>query len=196
MKNKLNEVWKPIEDYPNYEVSNQGRVRNVKTHRILQAGINRQGYEFVNLCKGDGVQRKCYRINRLVAEAFIDIPQSYINRGYTKDSLQVDHINEDKRDNRKINLQWLTNRENKQKSSALCICGYNHEQMIICDCIKKMDTYYDDKYQNGFNNGNISNVCNGKRNKAYGYKWEFLTKDMYKLLKRFAQINNKIIVVE
>ena len=31
----MNEIWKDIEEAPNYEVSNLGRVRNKKTRRIF-----------------------------------------------------------------------------------------------------------------------------------------------------------------
>lgn len=31
--------------------------------------------------------------------------------------------------------------------------------------------------QNGFNNGSISNVCNGKRKSAHGYLWKYIDKE-------------------
>lgn len=32
------EIWTNVEDYPNYLVSNRGRVKNAKTNRILKYG--------------------------------------------------------------------------------------------------------------------------------------------------------------
>lgn len=194
MKNTLKEIWKNITEYPNYEVSNLGRIRNNKTHRILQPLYNKDGYQFIMLCK-DGKPKKHY-IHRLVAEAFIEVPQSYIEKGLNKETLQVDHIDENKQNNSVINLQWLTNRENCQKSKALCVVGYNHDKMIITDQYNKLDTYYTDKYQNGFSHGNICNCCNGKHKSAYNYNWQYLSKNLYKLLKKFAEINPNIEVVE
>lgn len=49
------ETWKPIADYVGlYEVSNKGRVRNLKTGRILKPGNNGRGYLFVGLYKNGG----------------------------------------------------------------------------------------------------------------------------------------------
>ena len=38
------EIWKDIEDFPNYEVSDQGRVRNKKTGHILSPVPDKDGY--------------------------------------------------------------------------------------------------------------------------------------------------------
>ena len=197
MKNtiKINEVWRDVEDYPNYQVSNLGKVRNVKTHRILSAGYTKNGYQFVALSKSDG-KPKYYLIHRLVAYAFIPIPQTYLNKGYSKETLQVDHIDENKQNNSVANLQWLTIKENCQKSNALCVVGYNREKMIITNQYNKLSTYYTDKFQKGFNNGNISQCCNHKRKSAYGFRWEYLNKNLYNLLKKFSTICPNIEVVE
>lgn len=195
MKNTLNEIWKDIEEYQGiYQVSNLGNVRNIKTHRILQPSYTKDGYQFVGLCK-DGTQ-KYYRINRLVAEAFIPIPQTYLDKGYSKETLQADHIDEDKQNNFSINLQWLTQKENIQKSKALCVVGYNHNKMIITNQISKLDTYYTDKYQKGFQNQGICACCNHKRKSAYGFRWEYLNKNLYNLLKKFSTICPNIEVIE
>lgn len=195
MKNTLNEIWKDIEEYQGiYQVSNLGNVRNIKTHRILQPSYTKDGYQQVILYK-DG-KRKNFKINRLVAYAFIPIPQTYLNKGYSKETLQADHIDEDKQNNFSTNLQWLTNKENCQKSKALCVVGYNHDKMIITNQYSKLNTYYTDKYQKGFNYGSICKCCNGKRKSAYGFKWEYLNKNLYKLLKKFSTICPNIEVVE
>lgn len=195
MKNTLNEIWKDIEEYQGiYQVSNLGNVRNIKTHRILSAGYTKNGYQFVVLCK-DG-KPKNYLIHRLVAEAFIPIPQTYLDKGFTKETLDIDHVDFDRTNNFSTNLQWLTHKENIQKSIALCVVGYNKGKMIITDQYSKLKTYYTDKYQKGFNNGNISQCCNHKRKQAYGFKWEYLNKKLYNLLKKFSTICPNIEVVE
>lgn len=43
------EQWRRIEEAVWYDVSNQGRVRNRRTNRILRPSKNRQGVEKVNL---------------------------------------------------------------------------------------------------------------------------------------------------
>ena len=58
-------------------------------------------------------------ISRLVAKAFIPIPQKYIDLGLTEDDLEVDHIDANhKEDNSINNLQWLTPYENKMKAKV------------------------------------------------------------------------------
>ena len=62
------EEWKPIADFPNYEVSSFGNVKNVKTGRILKA-VNCGGYYTVVL---SNKITKSQTVHRLVALAFLD----------------------------------------------------------------------------------------------------------------------------
>ena len=93
-------MWKIISDFPNYEVSDIGEVKNIKTGKCLKPKKSRYGYLRVTLCN-DGFQ-KTMGIHRLVAIAFIPNP----NRKPT-----VNHKNEEKTDNRIENLEWATNAE-------------------------------------------------------------------------------------
>lgn len=94
------EYWKDIENYPNYQVSDLGSVRNKLTGKLLRPENNR-GYLRVVLCK-DGKPKKFF-IHRLVATVFIDNP-------YNKK--EVNHINGCKTDNCVDNLEWNTSSEN------------------------------------------------------------------------------------
>lgn len=100
------EIYKLINGYENYEVSNLGNVRNVKTKRILKGKQNRcDGYLQVGLyIKRDRIF-KC--IHSLVAMAFLD---------YIECKPMVDHINNKKLDNRLANLRYATGSENGQNS--------------------------------------------------------------------------------
>lgn len=104
--NKMVEIYKKIEGHNNYEVSNFGNVKNVKTGRILKAGINRDGY--YNVVLYDNGKAKSYKLHRLVAEAFIDNPDN---------KLCVDHINNIKTDNNITNLRYATHSENNQNKT-------------------------------------------------------------------------------
>ena len=113
----MNEIWKPVVGYEGlYEVSNFGNVRslarevcyrkNGKTiirhveSRVLKPG-NRHGYKGVGLCKNG--KQKCKQVHRLVAEAFIDNPNS---------KQEVNHIDENTSNNHVNNLEWVTHIEN------------------------------------------------------------------------------------
>lgn len=95
------EIWTNVEDYPNYLVSNRGRVKNAKTNRILKFGKHRQGYSLVWLCDSEGRHGKS--VHRLVAEAFLPNPE---------DKDQVNHIDGNKSNNDVNNLEWSSGSEN------------------------------------------------------------------------------------
>jgi hypothetical protein len=99
----IKETYLPIDDYPTYEVSNFGNIKNKKTGKILSPAIIK-GYELVNLY--DGINKpKSFKIHRLVLEAF---------EGKSKDANQknVDHIDCNKTNNCLFNLRWVSQQQN------------------------------------------------------------------------------------
>ena len=101
------EEWRPIKDYPEYEVSSLGRVRNAKKHNkdeqehIRLPDYNSKGYARLRLMREGRIIRKF--VHRLVAETFLENPNA---------KEMVDHINGDNKDNRLCNLRWTTRSEN------------------------------------------------------------------------------------
>ena len=105
------EIWHKCEvPYTRYEVSNQGRVRNAHTDKVLRPRKHCCGYLHVDLhYKG---QRKTCLVHKLVATAFVE--------GW-REGLEVNHKNGVKTDNRAENLEWVTSSENKQHASDVLL---------------------------------------------------------------------------
>jgi hypothetical protein len=111
------EVWKQLnnseynEYYSNYEISNYGNYRNIKTKNILKPHVSgNYYYANINIYNKELniKQVKKERINKLVAENFLDRSENVSN-------LVVDHIDGDKKNNYYKNLQYLTRQENNIK---------------------------------------------------------------------------------
>ena len=123
--------YRKIKDYENYEVSENGDVRNIKTGRIMKLYLS-QGYYRVSLIKSKNV-KKSEAVHRLVAIAFIpNIDNKPI----------IDHINRDKTNNNVSNLRWSTYKENannvdlekrKQKSERIKL----KIGLLFCENINK-----------------------------------------------------------
>ena len=96
----LTEVWKDVVNYEGlYQVSNLGRVKGVKSQRILKASNSGNcGYEKVGIFKNGKV--KYMSTHRLVAIAFIPNPDNLP---------QVNHKDEVKTNNFVENLEFCTN---------------------------------------------------------------------------------------
>jgi len=94
-------IWKDVVGYEGlYSVSNTGKVWSHIREKELQP-MSCRGYLRVHLCKNG--RTKAVPIHRIVAMAFIANPSN---------KPTVNHINEDKLDNRVENLEWATVAEN------------------------------------------------------------------------------------
>lgn len=101
----IDERWLPVPDYPNYEVSDQGRVRSRPRSRtrggLLKAPPNPAGYPEVHLYSDE--HRRTWRVHVLVARAFL---------GPCPPGLEVRHLDDDKANPTLSNLAYGTRSEN------------------------------------------------------------------------------------
>ena len=160
--------WKPIKGFEErYLVSDSGQVWSLLRHRALRPTIDRYGYEKVVLCK-DG--KMFYRtVHRLVAQAFIPNPDNLTT---------VNHINEDKTDNRAVNLEWMSIADNDNH-------GTRNERMADTKCRLPVEQIFSDgttlRYKGvkdafrktGINRCCIALCCKNIRKTAGGYKWRY-----------------------
>lgn len=174
------EIWKEVECYENYEVSNTGKV---KTHNWMNRGITKEmspsscrGYLQVNLWK-DGKQ-KCIRIHRLVAQAFI--PNPYNLR-------EVNHIDGNKLNNSVDNLEWCTREENLEHEHSTKLGDRAKEGLRNCAISKRKAVIAISKdgrrqefvsvqeaaRQLSIEATKISAVARGNRKTTNGYKFEY-----------------------
>jgi hypothetical protein len=93
------EIFKPIDGFDKYFVSNMGNVKSDKTNRLLKIQ-KKSGYSTVGLSNINKIY--CFLVHRLVAKAFISNHEN---------KLTVNHINHDTFDNRVENLEWSTQKE-------------------------------------------------------------------------------------
>ena len=172
------EIWKDIKDYEGlFQVSNLGRVKSLgnggtyKTSRIRKFYKNKGGYLQVQLCK-DG-KRKWFRVNRLVASAFLENP----------DNLPcVNHRNEIKTDNRAENLEWCSYEDNinhgtrNKRVSKAMTNGKLSKPVIQLSLDGKLIREWPSTAEcgrNGFNIGHVAACCRGEEKTHKGFLWMY-----------------------
>lgn len=160
------EIWKPIKDFEGfYEVSNIGRVKNIRRNKVLVAGKDKDGYPQVLLCKNG--ERKCRKIHRLVAIAFIDNPNQYNC---------INHKDEIKSNNCVDNLEWCTIKYNNTYGTSQSRSAEKRSipvaQILNNEIIAIYKSAIEANKITGINYSKIRMCCRNERNKAGGYEWK------------------------
>lgn len=185
---KMNEVWKDIKGYEGYyQVSDLGRVKSLKRKKqcslfenaedlILKPQERRHGYLSVWLYQGG--KGKQISVHRLVANEFCDNPNCFE---------EVNHINEDKQDNRAINLEWVDHKKNmnlgtlqnrrKQtiqsgKGKSKKVGQYTLEGSLVREYVSLAEV----NRTLGLHQGNICRHIKGDKGYSHvgGYLWKYI----------------------
>lgn len=186
----MEEKWVPVKVWKNgqlfdftgyYEVNTQGIIKTVeryvkhnfgglkicRAHEVKLTLVS-TGYIRVSLYK-ENKQLNC-AVQRIVYESF---------NGPIPEGMQVNHINEDKTDNRLENLNLMTPKENSNwgtrtertaEKLAVPIKQYTKDGVLIKNWA---GAKFVEKAIPDFSSKNIQKCCAGKIQSAYGYIWRY-----------------------
>lgn len=172
-------IYKDIPGYESlYYADNLGniyskdrKIRNfIKPGRKLKPSKNSKGYLNVVLCK-DGIQ-KTLKVHRLIALTFLENPNNY---------LEINHKDENKTNNSVSNLEWCNRQYNMNYGSINERLSKNSDSKNRTKAVIRIDANGNEKYYNSissvteddFDPSFITKVCQGKKEKAYSYKWRY-----------------------
>lgn len=187
------EEWRDVVGYKGYyKVSNLGRIASLARYvkRKHRVGVDSNYTTKPHLIKTFFSKKSPYErivlyvkkpdrrlVHRIVAEAFSPNPNKYP---------EVDHINDNPRDNRACNLQWCTPKMNSSKEShrkaiSVGLLGHvaSNRTPIACltldgDLVKTYPSMKNAELE-GYSHSAIYAVANNKRKSHGGYKWMYLS---------------------
>lgn len=170
----MEEEWRPVIGYEElYEASSEGRIRSVDREvadrggvyiakgKVLKPVMNK-GYLRVGLHE-EG-KTKWFYVHRLVYSAFCGkIPGGY----------DVNHIDEDKTNNRLENLNLMTRKENNNWGTRTERCSkpviaFDGDGNVVLEFHSTAEAE-----RNGFHSGHLSACCLGKQKTHKGYRWKY-----------------------
>ena len=155
----MKEIWKDIPEYEGYyQASDLGRIKNVKTNRILKLYQNKRNkYIQSNLCK-NGVCT-VLRTHRLIAKTFLKNPNNYPC---------INHIDGDKTNNKEN--QKKAARKFCQTKKIKKVAQYNKKNELI----KIWKSQKEASIKTNISKTAINNNVMGLSKSAGGYIWAMI----------------------
>lgn len=141
----MEEIWKDIKGYEGkYQISNFGKVKSLSRklwnghawwtskERILMPRTSKKVYHYLSVqLVDDKGKKKNINIHRIVAEHFLENKENL---------LYVNHINEDKHDNRASNLEWCSPSYNANYGNMKEV-NANKRKLIHFEDVTNGDTF-------------------------------------------------------
>lgn len=199
------EEWRDVIGFEGiYKVSNIGRVMSLDrtiisnngklmpfVGRVLKYRTGSRGYPYLTLSSTN--IRKTVKVHRLVAESFIPNPHS---------KPQVNHIDENKLNNKVSNLEWCSAKENCNHGThnfRVSLNGRNSPTKSLSvfqfslngKFIKRWDSLCEIERQLGFLHSNISTCCYGVKKSMNGFIWCFEKEYSKELIESKVDAYNK-----
>ena len=159
-----------------YKVSNLGRIlnlnyRNTGKSKLMTPSENTDGYFKINLRK-NGETKTCY-VHRLIAQTFIPNPEN---------KPEINHIDEDKTNNRVDNLEWKWHKDNinhgthHERSAKTRTKGKLSKRVLQLSLDGELIREWESTQEcgrNGFCQGAVSECCQGKRKTHKGLRFMY-----------------------
>lgn len=162
-------MWKIINNASNYDISEDGQVRNILTKHILKGRLSKSGYLQVSIRFNNETTFKNQYIHRLVALHFLENPEN---------KKEVNHKDGDKLNNCVNNLEWVTSSENQKHRHSIGITKTSNRRVGKFTKDNQLITEYDSiiaaAKAEGHPRVSIDNVLQGKNRTLKGYIWKYL----------------------
>lgn len=167
------EIWKPVKGYEGlYQVSSLGNVKSLRYMRNVATHNTSNGYLQVHLWR-DG--KAVYRyVHKLVAEHFLSAPSA---------PSEINHIDENRRNNCASNLMWCTRSENhhwgtyQAKQQATKIANKKNKPVFMFsssgELLNKFSGLHEASRITGISRTQISKCCLGKFKHTHGYVFQY-----------------------
>lgn len=179
--------WKPVLEFPGYEVSNKGEVRSLNYNRekkvkLLTPTFDKNKYLKVGVTK----DKKLYNryVHRLVATAFLPNPNN---------KPSINHKNGIRTDNKVSNIEWCTEKENSIHSVRVLgskvpppfFKGKKGKDLPYSRQVRKLDKNTGEVLgefeccteaaeKTGVGNSQIGKAAKGVQKTAGKFKWEYI----------------------
>jgi hypothetical protein len=130
------EVWGEHYEFPEYLISNRGRIKSKIRNKLISQRVHERYYDC--RIKNKSGKNKSPRVHRLVAEVFVRKVEG---------QAIVNHIDGNKLNNNVENLEWSTPSENAQHAIKTGLMNYRKDTLTeeevheICSLIENGHSY-------------------------------------------------------